>query len=80
MRAPSLTRIIKTAATRSGYTMPEVAKMTGIKYDTLIRTRMNDPGSWRVFELSAVFRVLDFTEDEISEIMETIRKGGKKIA
>lgn len=80
MTASPLTRLIKIAALRSGYSMPDLAKAIGIKYDTLVRARLHDPGSWRLFELSAVLRVLNFTEAEYSEIMEILRKGGKKIA
>ena len=80
MTAPPLTRIIKTAATRTGYSMPDLSRAIGIKYDTLVRTRLHDPGSWRLFELSAVLRVLNFTEAEVMEIMEILQKGGKRIA
>ena len=75
-----LSVIIKTAAVRSGYSMPDLARAIGIKYDTLVRARMHDPGSWRLFELSAVLRILDFTEAEIMEILEILRKGEKKTA
>ena len=80
MKAPLLTRIIKGASARSGYSMRQLARETGIPYQTLMQNRLPDPGSWRLYEIWAIVRVLEFTDDELMEVIGILRKGGKKIA
>ena len=80
MKAPLLTRIIKGAAARSGYSMRQLARETGIPYQTIMQNRLSDPGSWRLCEIWAIVRVLEFTDDELMEVIGILRKGGKKIA
>lgn len=80
MKIPRITRIIKGAAARSEYSMRQLARETGIPYQTLMQNRLPDPGSWRLCEIWAIVRVLEFTDDELIELIGILRKGGTKIA
>lgn len=80
MKTPTLTSTLKGAAARCGYSMRALAKATGIPYQTIMQNRLPDPGSWRLCEIWAIVRVLEFTDDELMEVIGILRKGGKKIA
>lgn len=41
-----------------------LAEMTGIKPATLQQTRRRDPGSFRLYELNQLDKVLEFTTEE----------------
>lgn len=71
MNKPEITKILIGAAARSGYSMRSLAKVVGIKYPTLNR-RLADPGGWRLFEIKAICRHIDFMPDEAKVIRKEV--------
>ena len=72
MKAPLITRIIKTAATRCEMSAVDVAKQTGIPYQTLMY-RYRNPSTWRFYEWGAVLRHVEFTEEELQIIRKEVQ-------
>ena len=70
-RVPLLSKTIKGASSRAGYSIRSLSKEVGIPYPTFI-TRLRDPGGWRVCELKAVFRKLDLNPNEVEEVGKEI--------
>ena len=67
-KTPHITAIIKGAMARSGLSGKDVSQKTGIPYATLMQQRFPHPGSWRLYELGALKRHLDFRPEELNEI------------
>lgn len=65
---PKITLIILGALARNASNAKELSEQTGIPYATLIQTRFTDPMSWRLCEIRAVFRAVDFYPDEKRDI------------
>lgn len=63
MNKPEFSKILIGAAARSGYSMRSLANAVGIKYITMNR-RLADPGGWRLFEIKAICRLIEFMPDE----------------
>lgn len=58
-------KIIKTAMIRSDIrSIRELSDRTGITWSTLAHTRKTDPGSFRLYELKQMDKVLRFTDSE----------------
>lgn len=74
MRTPQITKIIRGAVARSGLTMRQLAKLTGISYQTIMQLRLPDPGSWRFCEWGAVRRYVEFTAEELEQIGKEVLK------
>ena len=49
----------------------ELAKMTGINYQTL-KDRLNNPQNLRLFELQALDKVLRFTDDDLNALVREV--------
>ena len=73
MRTQKLTSIIKGAAARSALSSQALARETGIPYQTL-RYRYKNPSTWRFCEWGAVLRHVEFTEAELQQIREEVKK------
>ncbi len=71
---PRITNIIRGALNRDSLSARDLAKLTGIPYQTLMIQRFNDPGSWRFHEWGAVLRHVDFLPEELKEIEKEIKK------
>lgn len=76
----NLTKIIRAALGRSKFSIKKLSRVTGIPYTTLLETRFNDPGSWRLYEISAVLQALEFTKKEKLQIIEILEKGELRAA
>lgn len=58
-------KIIRMAMVRCGVkSIMELAERTGINPATLTQTRRRDPGSFRLYELTQLDKVLGFTVEE----------------
>lgn len=58
-------KIIRMAMVRCGVkSIMELAERTGISPATLTQTRRRDPGSFRLYELTQLDKVLGFTVEE----------------
>ena len=69
----SITNIIRGALARNDMTAKDLAKQTGIPYQTL-RYRYRNPSTWRFCEWGAVLRHVEFTEAELNEIRREVQK------
>ena len=68
MTAPE---IIREAFKRQGIRGDRnIANETGIKYETLNRVRMKNPGSLKLHELWLLQRVAYFTDEELLQIIK----------
>ena len=47
----------------------ELSKVTGLSYQTLVRTRMKDPGSFKVYELRQIIKYTDWTPEDLWEFI-----------
>ena len=77
---PKITKIIKGAAARSDLSILALSERIGVPYSTITGIRFVNPGSWKFYEISAIFQALDFYEEEIAEITEILKKGGLQAA
>ncbi len=65
-------KIIRIAMVRCGITnIAELAERSGINPATLTQTRRRDPGSFRLYELTQLDKVLGFTPTEWGQIKES---------
>ena len=70
-RKPRISQLIKGAAARCNYSMLSLSIATGIPYATLNR-RLENPGGWKLCELSAVFKKIVFLPEEAEEIRKEV--------
>jgi len=56
--------LIRGRTAAMGFTIPELAKRTGMNKMTLYN-RLKDPGSFRIREISALDRQIHMTDEEI---------------
>lgn len=65
-------RVIRMAMVRCDIkSIAELAERTGINPATLTQTRRRDPGSFRLYELTQLDKVLGFTSTEWEQIKES---------
>lgn len=72
MKTPLITRIIKGAVARCEMSALDVAKETGIPYQTLMY-RYKNPGTWRLYEWGSLMRHVSFEEDELNQIRKAAK-------
>lgn len=68
-----ITSTIKGAIAREGLSGKRLAQLTGIPYSTL-NYRYEHPETWKLCEVSAILRHVDFLEDELSLMGREVRK------
>ena len=73
-KKPVISSVFLGAFRRAGYSVRGLSTATGIVYPTFIR-RLEDPGSWRVYELKAIFKLIEFMPDEIEIIKKEVGLG-----
>jgi len=71
MSFPKATNILRGAVRREGYTDTRFSRATGIPMATL-QYRYRNPGTWRVYEIGTILRLVDFNESELKGMKEAL--------
>ena len=68
-----ITTTIKGAMERNKITGRLLSRRTGIRYGT-IQYRWRNPGTWKLCEMSALLKNIEFLPDEIEILRKEVRK------
>ena len=73
MKTPRITSILKGAVARADSNISKLSNDIGMPYQTL-RRRLKYPETWRFYEWKMVLKHVPFTDEELTEIREEVRK------